>query len=129
MSALGQKQTSAHVRVMSALPPTLNWPDQLRRSNSGSFAIFAAIRRALAGCTPGAASTRAFKIDAISLWMSALHGATNPPASELSFSGRASVKRALHCRFDNPTMLSKRTARMGDEGKAAGSAQAPAALL
>jgi hypothetical protein len=30
------------------------------------------------------------------------------------------VKYALHCRFDSPTMLSKNTARMRDEGKAAG---------
>jgi len=29
--------------------------DYLRRTGSGSLAIFAAIRRALAGCTPGAA--------------------------------------------------------------------------
>jgi hypothetical protein len=49
MSALGQKQTLEHVRVMSALPPIADigtGPYQLRRSNSGSLAIFAAIRRA-----------------------------------------------------------------------------------
>jgi hypothetical protein len=49
MSALGQKQTSAHVHVMSALPPKADigtGPYQLRRTNFGSFVIFAAIRRA-----------------------------------------------------------------------------------
>ena len=48
MSALGQKQTSARVRGMSALPPKADigtGPYQLRRSNSGSLAMPAAIRR------------------------------------------------------------------------------------
>jgi hypothetical protein len=48
MSALGQKRTSGHLRLMSALPPKADiraglgyvWP------NSGSFATLAAIRRA-----------------------------------------------------------------------------------
>src|SRR5262249_3743495 len=49
MSALGQKRTLEQVRVMSALPPKADiriGSDYVRRSNSGSLAIFAAIRRA-----------------------------------------------------------------------------------
>ena len=76
MSALGQKQTSEHVRVMSALPPKADIVDAMRKvrfvpkadmvafpnrrplysrkqtselgpvTNSSSLAMFAAIRRA-----------------------------------------------------------------------------------
>ena len=50
MSALGQKQTSQGISRMSALPPKADIGTgpryQLRRDNSGSLAIFAAIRRA-----------------------------------------------------------------------------------
>jgi hypothetical protein len=45
MSALGQKQTSRHLQPMSALPPKADI-GSVQRSNSGSLAIFAAIRRA-----------------------------------------------------------------------------------
>jgi len=52
MSALGQKQTLHQVRVMSALPPkadirvaAMSALCQKRTSDSGSFAMFAAIRR------------------------------------------------------------------------------------
>jgi hypothetical protein len=50
MSALGQKRTFECVRGMSALPPKADIGTgpayYLRRTNSGSLAIFAAIRRA-----------------------------------------------------------------------------------
>src|SRR5262249_25448454 len=49
MSALGHKRTLGHVQSMSALPPKADigtGPYQLRRSNSGSLAMPAAIRRA-----------------------------------------------------------------------------------
>ena len=50
MSALEQKQTSRHLQPMSALPPKAhirNHPALLPLSkSSGSWAIFAAIRRA-----------------------------------------------------------------------------------
>jgi hypothetical protein len=49
MSALGHKRTFRNVRAMSALPPKADIlgtsPVQLRRTNSGSFATLAAIRR------------------------------------------------------------------------------------
>ena len=50
MSAMGQKRTLEHLRAMSALPPESGHRNRpaydLRRTNSGSLAIFAAIRRA-----------------------------------------------------------------------------------
>jgi hypothetical protein len=50
MSALGQKQTLQRILVMSALPPKadiVTCPrNYLRRTSSGTLAIFAAIRRA-----------------------------------------------------------------------------------
>ena len=49
MSALGQKQTSTQVRIMSALPPKADIriaADYVRPASFDSFAIFAAIRRA-----------------------------------------------------------------------------------
>src|SRR5262245_37848128 len=50
MSALGQKRTFAVQRSMSALPPKADIRTgpryYLRRTSSGSLAIFAAIRRA-----------------------------------------------------------------------------------
>ena len=47
MSALGQKRTLGHVRVMSALPPKSDIKlVSVQRGNSGSLAMFAAIRRA-----------------------------------------------------------------------------------
>ena len=47
MSALGQKQTSEHVRVMSALPPIA---DIAERNRHVRFVLEAAIHRTTASC-------------------------------------------------------------------------------
>ena len=54
-----KKRTFSNVRRISALPPKAdirNGSDRVRRSSSGSLALFAAIRRCHAGCTPGVVS-------------------------------------------------------------------------
>jgi hypothetical protein len=57
-----KKRTFSNVRRISALPPKAdirNGSDRVRRSSSGSLAMFAAIRHSLAGRTQGAVSTYA----------------------------------------------------------------------
>jgi hypothetical protein len=58
MSALGQKQTSPHVRVMSALPPKADIEQRghdvryVPKADSCTAAINAALRTGIAGFSP-----------------------------------------------------------------------------